>query len=101
LDLDAIKDIERPVYGAAARQRGRKKGAETRTMIPKPIFEYNDPETKLPIGAIFGMSATDTTRADFEKVGNSVISRIGDPSMRKRTGISLTADEPQIRNVIS
>jgi hypothetical protein len=40
-------------------------------------------------------------RADFEKVGNSVIGRIGDPSVRKRTGISLTADEPQIRKVIS
>jgi hypothetical protein len=40
-------------------------------------------------------------RADFEKVGISVISRIGDPFMRKRTGISLTADEPLIRNVIS
>jgi hypothetical protein len=38
------------------------------------------------------------TGADFEKVGNSVISRIGDPSigdpsMRKRIGISLTSDE--------
>jgi hypothetical protein len=39
--------------------------------------------------------------ADFEKVGMSVISRIGDPSVPKRTGISLTADEPQIRKVIS
>jgi hypothetical protein len=36
-----------------------KGGAETRT-IPKPVFEYKDPETKLPIGAIFGMSATGT-----------------------------------------
>jgi hypothetical protein len=39
--------------------------------------------------------------ADFEKAGNSVISRIGDPSVPKRTGTSLTADEPQIRKVIS
>ena len=34
-------------------------GAETRTM-PKPIFEYADPETKLPRGAIFGMTSTGT-----------------------------------------
>jgi hypothetical protein len=34
-------------------------GAETRTM-PKPLFEYADPETKLPLGAIFGMTSTGT-----------------------------------------
>jgi hypothetical protein len=34
-------------------------GAEARTM-PKPLFEYSDPETKLPVGAIFGMSSTGT-----------------------------------------
>jgi hypothetical protein len=34
-------------------------GAETRT-IAKPIFEYLDPETKLPVGAIFGMTSTGT-----------------------------------------
>ncbi|MGE5191800.1 MAG: hypothetical protein ACM3U2_04815 [Deltaproteobacteria bacterium] len=34
-------------------------GAETRTM-PKPLFEYSDSETKLPVGAIFGMSSTGT-----------------------------------------
>jgi hypothetical protein len=34
-------------------------GAETRT-IAKPIFEYSDPETKLPLGAIFGMTSTGT-----------------------------------------
>lgn len=34
-------------------------GAETRTMA-KPIFEYPDPETKLPLGAIFGMTSTGT-----------------------------------------
>jgi hypothetical protein len=34
-------------------------GAETRTMA-KPIFEYADPDSKLPLGAIFGMSSTGT-----------------------------------------
>jgi hypothetical protein len=34
-------------------------GAETRT-IAKPIFEYVDPESKLPLGAIFGMTSTGT-----------------------------------------
>lgn len=34
-------------------------GAEARTMS-KPLFEYSDPETKLPVGAIFGMSSTGT-----------------------------------------
>src|SRR5262249_41849480 len=34
-------------------------GAETRTMA-KPLFEYVDPQTKLPLGAIFGMSSTGT-----------------------------------------
>jgi hypothetical protein len=36
-----------------------KGGAETRTMA-KPIFEYADPKTKLPLGAIFGMTSTGT-----------------------------------------
>lgn len=36
-----------------------KGGAETRTMA-KPIFEYSDPESKLPLGAIFGMTSTGT-----------------------------------------
>ncbi len=36
-----------------------KGGAETRT-IAKPIFEYADPESKLPLGAIFGLSSTGT-----------------------------------------
>jgi hypothetical protein len=34
-------------------------GAETRTMA-KPIYEYADPQTKLPLGAIFGMTSTGT-----------------------------------------
>lgn len=36
-----------------------KHGDETRTMA-KPLFEYSDPVSKLPLGAIFGMSATGT-----------------------------------------
>jgi hypothetical protein len=35
------------------------KPAESRTMA-KALFEYSDPETKLPIGAIFGMTSTGT-----------------------------------------
>ena len=34
-------------------------GAETRT-IAKPLYEYLDPESKLPVGAIFGMTSTGT-----------------------------------------
>ena len=34
-------------------------GAEARTM-PKSLFEYSDPETKLPVGAIFGITSTGT-----------------------------------------
>jgi hypothetical protein len=33
--------------------------SESRT-IPKPLFEYADPDTKLPIGAAFGMTSTGT-----------------------------------------
>ncbi len=33
--------------------------AATRTM-PKPIFEYFDPDSRLPLGAIFGMTSTGT-----------------------------------------
>jgi hypothetical protein len=36
-----------------------KGGAETRTMA-KPIFAYFDPDSKLPLGAIFGMTSTGT-----------------------------------------
>ena len=36
-----------------------KGGAETRTM-PKPLFEYTDQDSKLPRGAIFGMTSTGT-----------------------------------------
>ncbi len=39
--------------------REGKGGAETRT-IAKPIFDYADPQTKLPLGAIFGMTSTGT-----------------------------------------
>ena len=34
-------------------------GSEAR-IIPKPIFEYMDPQTKMPLGALFAMSATGT-----------------------------------------
>jgi hypothetical protein len=34
-------------------------GAATRTMS-RPIFEYSDPKTKRPVGAIFGMTSTGT-----------------------------------------
>jgi hypothetical protein len=37
----------------------QKFGGPTRTMA-KPIFEYSDPESNLPLGAIFGMSAYGT-----------------------------------------
>ncbi len=29
-------------------------------LLPKPIFEYSDPETKLPLGAIFGLADNGT-----------------------------------------
>lgn len=35
---------------------GVQKGNIEMRLIPKPIFEYSDPETKLPLGAIFGLA---------------------------------------------
>jgi hypothetical protein len=71
----AVPDTDQPAETARARTSqiktikdrfsGRlggadeKQGAETRT-IPKAIFEYADPQTKLPLGAIFGMNSTGT-----------------------------------------
>ena len=28
--------------------------------MPKPLFEYDDPKSSLPIGAVFGMTSTGT-----------------------------------------
>jgi hypothetical protein len=41
-----------------------KVGAETR-MIATPVFEYSEPSSKLPLGAIFGLTATTTTNPDL------------------------------------
>jgi hypothetical protein len=54
--LRALKDRFSGRLGVNDEGQG---GAETRTMS-KPLFEYADPESKLPLGAIFGMSSTGT-----------------------------------------
>jgi hypothetical protein len=54
--LRALKDRFSGRLGVNDQGKG---GAETRTMA-KPIFEYADPESKLPMGAIFGLSSTGT-----------------------------------------
>lgn len=54
-----IKAIKERFAGRLGVDANGKNGAETRT-IAKPIFEYADPDSKLPLGAIFGMSATGT-----------------------------------------
>jgi hypothetical protein len=54
--LKALKDRFTGRLGVDAAGKG---GAETRTMA-KPIFAYADPDSMLPLGAIFGMSSTGT-----------------------------------------
>jgi hypothetical protein len=56
VQLRALKDRFSGRLGVNDQGKG---GAETRTMA-KPIFEYADPESKLPLGAIFGLSSTGT-----------------------------------------
>ena len=56
MQLKALKDR---FTGRLAVDPTGKGGSETRT-IAKPIFEYSDPETKLPLGAVFGLSSTGT-----------------------------------------
>ena len=54
-----LKALKERFTGRLGVNNDGKGGAETRTM-PKPIFEYANPETKLPLGAIFGMTSTGT-----------------------------------------
>ena len=54
--LKALKDCFTAWLSVDAAGKG---GAATRT-IAKPLFEYSDSDTKLPLGAIFGMSSTGT-----------------------------------------
>ena len=54
--MKALKDRFGGRLGPGANQGG---GAATRFMA-KPIFEYDEPDSTLPQGAIFGMSATGT-----------------------------------------
>jgi hypothetical protein len=56
VQLRALKDRFSGRLGVNDEGQG---GAETRT-VSKPLFEYADPESKLPMGAIFGMSSTGT-----------------------------------------
>lgn len=54
-----LKSLKERFSGELGFDGEGKNGAETRTM-PKPIYEYADPESKLPRGAIFGMTSTGT-----------------------------------------
>ncbi|HLJ10484.1 MAG TPA: hypothetical protein VKU82_04810 [Planctomycetaceae bacterium] len=56
VQIKTLKDRFTGRLGVDAEGKG---GAETR-IIAKPIFEYADPKSKLPMGAIFGMSSTGT-----------------------------------------
>ncbi|MBI3861395.1 MAG: hypothetical protein HY290_05825 [Planctomycetia bacterium] len=56
LQIKALKDRFTGRLNVNAEGNG---GAETRFMV-KPLFEYADPDTKLPLGAIFGMTSTGT-----------------------------------------
>lgn len=56
LQIKALKDRFTGRLGIDAAGKG---GAETRSMA-KPLFEFADPDSTLPLGAIFGMSSTGT-----------------------------------------
>jgi len=54
--LKSLKDRFSARFGVKPDGTG---GAESRTM-PKALFEYGDPNTKLPWGAVYGMTSTGT-----------------------------------------
>jgi hypothetical protein len=56
IQMKALKDRFAARLSVDAEGKG---GSESRT-ISKPLFEYSDAESRLPVGAIFGMSATGT-----------------------------------------
>jgi hypothetical protein len=56
VQIKALKERFSARFGVQADGKG---GSEAR-ILPKPLFEYSDPQTKMPWGAIFGMSSTGT-----------------------------------------
>ncbi|MGE5191562.1 MAG: hypothetical protein ACM3U2_03615 [Deltaproteobacteria bacterium] len=54
-----LKSLKEQFTGRLNVNEDGTRGAQTRTMA-KPIFEYSHPKTKLPLGAIFGMTSTGT-----------------------------------------
>jgi hypothetical protein len=54
--IKGLKDQFSARFGVTAAGTG---GSEAR-ILPRPLFEYADPKTKMPWGAIFGMSSTGT-----------------------------------------
>lgn len=54
-----IKSLKEQFSGRFGFDADGKGGSEAR-ILPKPLFEYSDPTTKMPWGAVFGMSSTGT-----------------------------------------
>jgi hypothetical protein len=59
VQLKALKERFAARIGINEERPEAKRGFEAR-MMPTPLFEYADPESKLSMGAIFGMSITGT-----------------------------------------
>jgi hypothetical protein len=107
IQMKALKDRFAARLSVDAEGKG---GSESRT-ISKPLFEYADPESKLPVGAIYGMSATGTnpdllllleTRPDeggklrweyaYARItANSLIMRLDDQEIWSEVGVPSSA----------
>ena len=58
--IKALKDQFSARFGLKADGKGGNPGWGEARILPKPLFEYSDPKTKMPWGAVFGMSSTGT-----------------------------------------
>lgn len=58
-----MKEQFRAGFGFKADGKGGNVGWGEARILSKPLFEYSDSKTKMPLGAVFGMSSTGTNPA--------------------------------------
>jgi hypothetical protein len=61
--IKVLKEQFSAAFGFKADGKGGPAGWGEARILPKPLFEYSDPKTKMPRGAVFGMSSTGTNPA--------------------------------------
>ena len=60
--IKVLKEPFRAGFGFKEDGKGGSAGWGEARILAKPLFEYSDPKTKMPRGAVFGMSSTGTMK---------------------------------------